>query len=172
MRNGITGQPIPAHLNLVFAYEIETGCTVPPTFSPILAYAIKVCETDQTDPADVIEKGADLTTMLMPNGSPAGRGLFQLSSSWPANWKDPMMSTMYAIAHFLYPAEMFWSSSYGMQGDNLVRCIAAEYNAGRSGALSGHARGDVGTFTTRQDGKNYSDECLSYYHNLEKGLAP
>lgn len=172
MRNGIAGSPIPAHLNLVFAYEIETGCTVPPTFSPILAYAIKVCETDQTDPADVIEAGADPTTLLMPDGSSAGRGLFQLSSSYPANWKDPMMSTMYAIAHFLYPAEMFWSSSYGMQGDSLARCIAAEYNAGRQGAINGHNNGDVGKYTTHSGPLSYSDECLLYYHHLEKGLAP
>lgn len=172
MRNHISGAPLPAHLNLPFAFEIEAGCQVTPTFSPLLAYSIKVCETDSTEPADTVEFGADLTTMLMPNGSPAGRGIFQLSSSYPANWKDPLTSTLYAIAHFLYPAEAFWSSTYGMQGADLVRCIAAEYNAGRGGAVAGHAHGDVGMYTTRQVGVSYSDECLSYYHNLQKGLMP
>lgn len=172
MRNGIQSSPLPAHLNLPFAFEIQIGCQVTPTFSPLLAYAIKVCETDSTEPADTVEFGADLTTMLMPNGSPAGRGIFQLSSSFPTNWKDPLISTLFAVAHFLYPAEVFWSSTYGLQGNDLVRAIAAEYNAGRQGALSGHRAGDVGKYTTRQAGQNYSDECLMYYQHLQKGLAP
>lgn len=101
-----------------------------------------------------------------------GHGIFQLTSSWPDDWTDPNANAAYAIAHFLQPAVTFWHTTYQMVGDDLVRSVAAEFNAGRGGAESGHRDGDVGKFTTHTGGIAYSDLVLKYYHQLAGGLHP
>lgn len=172
MRHQLLGAPLPSILKLPFATEIERACEVAPTFSPLVAYAIKWCETgSSTDPAR-LQDGADPTTLLMPDGSNAGRGIMQLTSSFPTDWRDPNANALYAVEHFLLPAEWFWSNQYGLQGEELVRAIAAEYNAGRLGAEQGHAVSDVGLFTTFSDGLSYADRALLHYQNLEKGEMP
>jgi hypothetical protein len=172
VRHQLRGAPLPANLKLPFTAEIERACEVAPTFSPLVAMAIKWCETgSSTDPAR-LQGGADPTTLLMPDGSNAGRGIFQLTSSFPANWRDPYENALYAVEHFLLPAESFWANQYGLQGEALVRAIGAEYNAGRLGAQQGHDLADIGLFTTFLDGLSYADRCLLHYQNLEKGAMP
>ncbi len=172
MRHHLHAGPLPAALALPFRAEVEAACAVMPTFSPLVAYAVKYCETGlSTDPAE-LQKGADPVTMLMPDGSNAGRGIFQLTSSFPLHWRNAYANALYAVERFLLPAEWFWAGQYGMQGEELVRAVAAEYNAGRLGAIQGHDVADVGLFTTFSDGLSYADRCLLYYQHLEKGEMP
>ena len=60
------------------------------------------------------------------------------------------------------------------QGGNsvLIKCVAAEYNAGRANAQAGHKLGDVGKYTTHTAGVSYSDRVLKYFHQLAGGQAP
>jgi len=171
MRNNLAGGPISLSLQLPFVVEIEDACSAPPTFSPILAYAIKVNETGLSYQPDELQIGADPHTELMPDGSAAGHGPFQLTSSWPTEWKIPYRNALYAIQHFLLPAEEFWARK-GFEGDDLVRAIAAEYNSGRGGALAGHQHGDIGKFTTFSGGVSYADRALKHYTNLLSGKMP
>jgi hypothetical protein len=92
----------------------------------------------------------------------------QLTSSYPANWADPQTNIDYAVENYILPAWAYWRATYGYQGDDLVRCIAAEYNAGRGGAEQGHAEGDVDLYTTN----HYADRCLMEYKALVAGQMP
>lgn len=172
MRNGLLAGPLPAKLNLPFASEIERACAVAPTFSPILAYAIKVNETGLSDDPAEIQIGADPATLCMPDGSPCGVGIFQATSYHPPGWQEPYVAALEAVRIWLYPAEEFWAGTFGMQGADLVRAVAAEYNAGRGNAEAGHRAGDVGIYTTFSDGVSYSDRCLGHYNRLQKGVTP
>ena len=102
----------------------------------------------------------------------SGHGIFQLTASVPPNWQDPKVNASYAITQFLQPAIHYWNQKYGYTGDTLVRCVAAQYNAGQGGAQSGHDEGDVGKFTTHTDGVSYSDLVLKYLHQLLAGQHP
>jgi hypothetical protein len=154
MRNGLSAGPLPAALNLPYAADIERACEQAPTFSPIVAYAIKINETGYDDPPTIVSDDG-------------GHGLFQLTSSFPSDWQEPYSNAYYACQHFLIPAETYWSG-LGYQGDDLVRCIAAEFNAGRGGAMRGHDAGDVDEFTTN----HYADRALTNYTALLNGQRP
>jgi hypothetical protein len=152
MRDGLAAGPLPP--TLLYAAPIEAACEIPPSFSPLVAYAIAQNET-----IDGEKNGSwDAATVVSADG---GHGLFQLTSSYPSDWADPLANATYAVEHFLLPAETFWSNM-GMQGNDLVRCIAAEFNAGRQGALDGHAEGDVGKYTT----DHYDQRALANYQAL------
>lgn len=151
MRNGLAAGPLPK--DLPFADAIESACEAA-DFSPLVAYAIKINETGLDDPPTIVS-------------GDGGHGLFQLTSSFPDDWADPHANAVYAVQNFMLPAEAFWVK-IGMQGDDLVRCIAAEFNAGRQGAFQGHLRGDVDLFTTNR----YGSRALSHYQDLVKGITP
>jgi soluble lytic murein transglycosylase-like protein len=135
-----------------FALQINAACQVENWF-PYVTYAIKWNETAALP---------DAATVVSADG---GRGLMQLTSSFPANWADPYQNVLYAIGHFLAPAETFWKTFE--QGDNLIRCIAAEYNAGRAQAIEGHEAGNVDLYTTN----NYGQRALDTYLKLLAGEA-
>jgi hypothetical protein len=151
VRNGIAATPL--DLSVPFAQQINAACTVENWF-PYVTYAIKFNETAALP---------DAATIISPDG---GHGLMQLTSSFPANWADPYQNVLYAIGHFLAPAETFWKTFE--QGDNLIRCIAAEYNCGRSNTIEGHEQGDVDKYTTN----NYAARALSAYTLLTQGKVP
>ncbi len=153
MRNGIGAGPLPD--GLLYREPITQACAAPPTFSPLVAYAIATIETIGGEQAG----SWDAATIVSADG---GHGLFQLTSSFPSTWEDPLANADYAVVHFLYPAEVFWAEK-GFQGDDLVRCIAAEFNAGRGGAEQGHAEGDVDKFTTN----HYAARALAHYTALK-----
>jgi hypothetical protein len=155
MRNGIAAGPLPSDLDLPYGHEITQACAVPPSFSPLLAYAIKVNESGENDPPDV-------------QSGDGGHGLFQLTSSYPDDWADPYANALYAVQYFLAPAETYWADTMGLQGTDLVRAIAAEFNAGRGGAMQGHEEGDVDKFTTN----HYAARALAHYEALVAGQAP
>lgn len=171
-RNGLSAGPLPVALRLPFASEVERASLVGPTFSPILAYAVKVNETNLSTNPEEIQIGADPHTLLMPDGTNAGVGIFQLTSFHPKGWRDPYICSVEAIKIWLFPAEQYWHGNYGLQGEALVRAVAAEFNAGRGNAEAGHRGGDVGRFTTYSHGLSYADRALNHYLNLEKGITP
>jgi hypothetical protein len=171
MRNGLAAAPISSNLRLPFTVEIEDACNIAPTFSPLVVYAIKVNETALSYQPDELQKGADPNTELMPDGSAAGHGIMMLTSSWPTEWRLPYRNALYAIQHFLLPAEEFWARK-GFEGETLLLAIAAEFNSGRGGALAGHQQGDIGKLTTFEGGISYPDRAFIHYRNLLAGKMP
>ncbi|MGB8265190.1 MAG: hypothetical protein WCE44_02590 [Candidatus Velthaea sp.] len=173
MRNGISAGPLP-QIWLPFAAEISQACVdatfgAVRTFSPLVAYAVKVNETgSSTDPAE-IQGGADPNTLLMPDGSNAGRGIFQLTSSWPPNWQKPYANALYALENpgFLMEAEQYWVQQ-GYVGEALVKLIAASFNAGIGGAQVGHDQGNCDLNTT----DNYGARAVAHYQALFAGRSP
>jgi|SRR6185312_6683470 len=125
------------------------------TFFPCLVGAIKLNETG-TGFGPVTEN--DIS-------GDGGRGVMQLTSSYPSNWQDPKANIRYAIKHFLVPAMNEWSSE--LQGDDLVRAIAATYNAGLGNAQAGHKIGDIDAYTTNR----YGERCLKRYQALLQGMV-
>lgn len=178
MRNGLLAGPLPTGLNLPFADAVARACAQFATFSPLVAYAIKVNETgDSTDPAQM-QDGTVPGTDHLSDGSNAGHGIFQLTSAWPMQWAAPEQNASFAIWHDgpefagMHAAETYWAAR-DMQGDDLVRCIFASYNAGIGGAEQGHAEGDVGKYTTKDSsGANYADRALAHYKALAAGKSP
>lgn len=155
MRNGLAAGPLPQGLNLPGAAIIEKACLVPPTASPFLVYAIKVNETGSSLVPDVVS-------------GDGGHGWMQLTSSYPdPGWADPYTNVLYAIQHFILPAEDFWAGK-GYQGYDLVRCIAADYNEGEGAAWRDHMAGDVDWHTTN----HYADRALAHYRALVGGKLP
>jgi hypothetical protein len=147
LRNGIYAGPL--DLTLSYSVPIDKACK-DNDFSSLLAYAIKLNETGNLPNAcEVISYDN-------------GHGLFQLTYSWPENWTDAYTNAAYAVTQFLRPAEDYWAGVRGEQGDDLIRCIAAEFNAGRTQACAGHDEGDVDKYTTNR----YGARALSNYHSL------
>ena len=56
----------------------------------------------------------------------------------------------------------------GLELDDLVRAIAASFNAGIGGAAEGHAIGNVDAYTTN----GYAARALQNYQNLLRGVTP
>jgi hypothetical protein len=162
-RNGIVATPL--DLSLPIAKQINAACLTA-DFFPYVLFAIKKNESGNSIDGSMLQYGADPVTGLLPDGTNAGRGLFQLTSSWPPHWEDPYVSALYAIDEFLEPAEMYWSNE--LQGNDLVRAIAAEYNAGRRQAIAGHEAGDIDRYTTN----HYAARALTTYLALLNGEVP
>jgi hypothetical protein len=150
-RNGIQGGTLAP--SLPYVLPISSACNVA-DFFPSVTYAI--CWRESIS-GEVDGLWADAAQVLSPDG---GHGLGQLTSSFPTDWADPYKNVLYAIDEFLKPAEVFWAAE--LQGDNLVRAIAAEYNAGRSDAIKGHAMGNLDLYTTN----GYAAAVLSFYHTI------
>jgi hypothetical protein len=150
MRNGIVGTPL--DLSIPFAKQINAACVTANWF-PYVVSAIQHNETGGL---------SDAATVVSADG---GHGLMQLTSSFPANWDDPYANALYAIDEFLRPAETYWSQDF--QGNDLIRAIAAEFNAGRTAVINGHAEGDLGKYTTN----SYDQRALQTYTKLLAGEA-
>ena len=148
----ISGAAIPRSLR--YADPINYGCDED-NFPPLLAYAIAENET-------IIGELAGKWYASIVLSADGGHELFQLTSSWPERWRDPYENSLYAVYHFLSPAIEFWAQERGERGDMLIRCVAAEFNAGRGGAERGHAKGNVDLYTT----DNYASRALENYHKL------
>lgn len=169
---GLSGAPLRADGDgnpLPLAGAINGACMRPARpFSPALLYAIYWQEMGRghgRDPdggASRLQDGADPDTGLMPDGTNAGRGAFQLTSSWPDNWQDPFVSACYAIDVFLSPAIAYWHGLEGYSGNDLVLLVAATYNEGLGAARDRHAAGDVDAGTT----DHYGHSVLAYYLNI------
>ena len=151
MRNGISAAPLPDGLQ--YGDEISAAC-LNADFFPALAYAVKWNETAALP---------DAATIISADG---GHGLMQLTAAFPEDWADPYANALYAIETFLRPAETYWA--FIEQGEALVRCILAEYNAGRANAIRGHQQGNVDLCTT----DNYAARGLATYHRLLNGEPP
>jgi hypothetical protein len=149
-RDGISGLPLPA----AFPYwQIFQDLCMKYEVAPCLVGAIKVNESGLTDPPDVMS-------------GDGGHGLMQLTSSWPENWADPATNIEFAIVNFILPDWRYWDQY--LQGDGLVRAIAASYNAGLGNAIAGHEQGNLDLYTT----DNYAARALANYYQLAAGTLP
>ncbi len=152
MLYGMSGGPLPA--NLPYAQDVIAACGS--NFPPLVAYSVAARETIMGQLAG--EWNA--ATVVSGDG---GHGLFQLTSSFPSNWQDPQANARYAMENWLVPDMNWWRSQIpGLQGDDLIRCIAASFNAGRGGAWRGHQEGSIDLYTT----DNYGSGVLSIYKSL------
>lgn len=153
MQNGISAALVPNEFP--YADIINVQATFQ-DFFPCVVAAIKVNETG-------LGQGPTTENDISGDG---GHGIMQLTSSWPSDWQEPELNIEYAIEHYMVPAYEYWLGK--LQGDDLVRAIAATYNAGLGNALAGHANGNLDEFTTN----NYAARCLSHYQALITGVIP
>ena len=130
--------------------------------SPCLVGAIKINETG-------LGQGPTTENDISGDG---GHGIMQLTSSYPNDWQDPATNIAYAIEHFIVPAWNYWANanafSAAQQGEALVKCIAATYNAGLGNVQEGFERGNVDLYTTN----NYGERAVANYAALVGGTIP
>jgi hypothetical protein len=162
---GVSGAGLPAGLQ--FGVPIEAAA-VAAEFPPCWLYAHGWQETIKVA-GWIGTLGKTPATFISDDG---GHGIFQLTASYPPNWQDPQANATYAIQNFLKPAIAYWNQTHGLTGDALIKCVAAQYNAGAGGAQAGYAEGDVGKYTTHTNGVSYSDLVLKYFRQLAAGQAP
>jgi len=155
---GISGSPIPAHLP--YAAPIQAACQ-DANFPPCLAYAVAWRETVRG------EKNGSWNAVTVVSGD-GGRGLFQLTSSYPSDWENLNGNIAYALAHFLVPSLHFFAGT-GLRGDDLLRCVAGSFNEGEGQALLDHWAGNVDLGTT---GHDYAQSVQSNFHRLIAGQDP
>lgn len=156
MQNGISGKGLPEG----FPYKaiIETLC-VKHNFFPCVVGAIKINETGL---------GQGPTTENDVSGD-GGHGIMQLTSYVPPDWQNPTVNIECAITKFLLPDYAVWTSPpYSLSGEELVKALAASYNAGFDNALAGHKQGNVDLYTTH----NYGQRALSNEIALTQGTIP
>lgn len=146
MRNGISGAPVASKHEYA---QIVTELGAAENVAPLLVYAIRLNETSEGDPPDIVS-------------GDGGHGVMQLTSSYPPDWADPRANIAFAIENFIAPEWASWVRDTGLQGENLVRAIAASYNAGYGAALAAHNAGDVDAATTNQ----YGARALANYRRL------
>jgi hypothetical protein len=96
--------------------------------------------------------------IVSPDG---GHGLFQLTSSFPDQWQEPLVNAVYAISEFLGPAASYWVL-HGESGQRLVKLVAATFNEGLAAAIKYHAEGNVDIGTTN----DYGAVVLGIYNSL------
>jgi hypothetical protein len=150
MRNGIVATSL--DLSMPFAQQINARCSADDWFP----YVVAACQKNETG------SRPDAATVISGDG---GHGVMQLTASYPDDWADPAANIDYAIMQFLKPAEDFWAAQF--QGEELVKAIAAEYNAGRGKVLQGHEEGDLDKYTT----EGYGARALATYEKLCAGEA-
>lgn len=151
MKDGISGAILPA----AFPYaKIINNLALQVDFFPCLVGAVKMNETG-------LGKGPTTETDISGDG---GHGIMQLTSSYPSTWQEPAANIGYAIDHFLLPAYAYWREH--LQGNDLVRAIAATFNAGLGNAQAGHNEGNVDRYTTNY----YAARALRHYQDLTKGV--
>ena len=158
MRWGVSGKPIPS--GLPYETPIRNACFMP-CFPPCLAYAIASVETIGGEVAG----SWNAATVISADG---GHGLFQLTSYVPPGWDNPATNARYAVIDWLVPDATRVFQELRLSGDNLVRAVAAAFNAGWGGMMSGHRLDDVDRFTTN----HYAARVLANYHKLVAGQSP
>jgi len=156
---GISTAPIPPRL--AYATAIQGGCTAA-VFPGCLAYAIAWRETIRGQLSGLWPSAVSVMS------SDGGRGLFQLTSSYPTDWLDINGNIKYALSYFLVPSLHFFAGS-GLRGDALVRMVAAAFNEGSEAATLDHLLGNVDIGTT---GHDYASDVLSNYYKLTSGQDP
>jgi hypothetical protein len=100
-----------------------------------------------------------------------GFGLCQLTEEpegyvgdWPpTGWANAQTNAEFAIQYYLRPAADWWYRTYGYTGPTLVRCTAAEFNAGRTAAVKGH---DAGNVDQETEGGDYAARVLAAFNSL------
>lgn len=152
MRWNIASEPLDK--NLPYSEEITHAAFTSNT-PALLLYAIAWRETISGEASHQWTA----SSVVSPDG---GHGLMQLTSSYPTSWPDPYDNALYACDNYIIPDALYWYRMYGYSGETLIRCIAASFNAGLEGAEAGHAKGDVGLFTTN----DYSGGVLKIYQSL------
>jgi hypothetical protein len=170
MRWDISGGPLPP--GLPYADAITTAFEEA-NLSPMFGYAIAAEESIKLEVAGEIPSAASVI------GGSGGYGLFQGTPAasgiaLPENWQDPLTNARYAVQYWFNDPDQggfpFWvAPPYNELGTNLIRCVAASYNAGRQGAIDGHDRGNVDMNTY---GGNYAARVLANYLRLCAGQAP
>ena len=158
MRYGISGVSIPKQLP--YAATIQAPC-LELGFPPCLAYAIAWRESISGE----VNGSWDAATVLSGDG---GHGLFQLTSTFPEGWDDEAINVRYALSNFLIPA-LHQFARRALRGDDLIRLVAASFNAGERAAWEAHLAGDCDLATT---GNNYSTCVLASFDRLIKGESP
>jgi hypothetical protein len=156
---GISTVPIP--VKLLYSGPIQVGCTLA-DFPGCLAYAIAWRESIKGEVAGLWPSAVSVLS------SDGGRGLYQLTSSWPVDWLDIGTNIRYALTYFLVPSLHFFAGS-GLRGDALIRMVAAAFNEGSQAATLDHLLGNVDIGTT---GHDYASEVLSNFYKLTSGQAP
>lgn len=141
---GISGLACPS--GFPFAGEINGVANANPGCPPLLLASIAWRESISTfgaGAATCLQIGADPQTGLMPDGSNAGRGLCQLTNSFPPDWEDPIVNLTYAWQEFLQPAIRYWHGLENYTGNALIKLVGATFNEGLSAAIKYHAQGNV-----------------------------
>lgn len=171
MELGLAGDPYPA--TLPYASAINTAATSR-KFWPCVLGAVLWQESVGPEVSGwLVETYGPGTTAANVVSGDGGHGIGQLTSSYPDDWANPLVNATYALDAFLLTALQYWAIHVKLQGDDLLRALAAEYNAGRVAAIKGHINGDVGLETTHDEhGVSYSDNVLAHYQKLSVGLEP
>jgi hypothetical protein len=104
-----------------------------------------------------------------------GHGPMQLTSSYPSDWDVPESNFRWAINQFISKAWQVWTvgvpdlnegRGFGLEGDDLIRAIAASYNCGIGTAIDAHNEtGNVDAWDT----DNYGARALTHYHAILNG---
>jgi hypothetical protein len=168
MQYGIQGGPLLA--SFPYCREITQAadeCGV----SPLLLGAIAWRETLGSTAWLQLTYGQPPNSVVSHDG---GHGIFQLTSPVPDNWSDPYANAKYACTEHIIPSIKLWTGiPYKYTGTELVRCVAASFNAGDAQAQEWHEEyGDVDAYTTRADGIPYGIGVLNNYLRLCKNLLP
>ena len=158
MRWGVSGALIPA--GLPYQDIIRNAC-LPVDFPPCFAYAIAVNETI----AGQVRGAWNAASVISGDG---GHGLFQLTSWVPPDWEDPSRNAFYAVRDWLLPDAIRAFQELRVTGGDLVRVVAASFNAGWGNMMAGHRLGDVDTYTS----DHYAARVLANYERLIAGQSP
>lgn len=154
---GISGLPAPSGL---YATVINTACMNATTnFPPCVAYAVANRET-------IRGERAGLWVAKSVVSDDGGHGLFQLTSSYPPDWDDPMANTLYALANFLLPALHYFAGA-GHSGDDLIDLVADAFNAG-TGRVDSYLRQGLKPDAATTGG-DYGTDVLHNYRLLAQG---
>ena len=154
---GLSGTPLDQRLR--YAGAVDAAATNL-GFSPPLLYAIAWVETINGEYIGLWPSAADVVS------DDGGHGLCQLTASYPPGWADPYTNASYAITTFLRGALAYWHGAELLSGDDLARCMADEFNEGRSAALKWHNAGNADAGTT---GSDYGARALAVYHAIVAG---
>ena len=157
---GLSGRAVSSALP--YATPINVAC-MELGFSPPLAYAIAQRETIRGQIGGLWDAATIVST-------DDGHGLFQLTSSWPAKWNDPLANARYAIGGWLVPSMHHYATVHGLAGDELVKAIADSFNAGDAVVCRACREGTDPDRAT--SGRDYGSDVLANYKRLVAGLAP
>ncbi len=157
MLYGIVASPLPVSFPgaPIFA-SVCQGLGAPPCFVGAIAWRESLSSLSFDDATAYIE---------YEDGAPAGHGIMQLTSEFPAQWNVPATNITYAIMNFILP-DLRAFAREGLCGDDLAKVAACAYNAGPRRAWAAHLAGDADTATT---GGDYGSAVVGFMHKLLQG---